>query len=73
VDKQLFDMMNTRFDSLDRRFDTSDATSQATLKVVQSVDKKVVINQTHITWLRWSLRGVWASAFTGLVGWFGTR
>ena len=73
MDKQILDMLNTRFDALDRRFDATDATGQASVKLLQCIDKKVAVNQTNITWHTWSLRGIWTAGVTGLFAWLGLR
>ncbi len=72
MDKQLFDMFQTRFDKVDSRFDGLHANAKEQLNLLQCIDKKVAVNQTHITWLKWSLRGVW-SLVVVVLGWVGFR
>ena len=72
MDKQLFDMFQTRFDKIDTRFDVLHTSAKEHLHLLQCIDKKVAVNATHITWLKWSLRGVWA-AVAGFGGWMGVK
>jgi len=68
VDKQLFDMMQSRFDKIDTRFDNLHVAVKANTQLLSGIDKAVAVNKTHITWLKWSLRGAW-SVIAGLGGW----
>ncbi len=72
MDKQLFDMFQTRFDKIDTRFDGLHTAVKANTQLLNGIDKSVAVNRTHITWLKWSLRGVW-SLVVVIVGWFGLR
>jgi len=72
MDKQILDMLNTRFDSLDHRFDVVDETSKEQTVLLHCIDKKVAVNASSITWMKWSLRGAWTS-LVAVVGWTGFR
>jgi len=68
MDKQLFDMFNSRFDALDERYKTIEANGKDQLVLLQCIDKKVAVNAVSITWLKWSLRGAWTT-IAASVGW----
>jgi len=66
MDKELFDLFKSRFDSLE-------TSSKEQLQLLYGIDRKVAVNQAHITWLKWSLRGVWTSLIAIVGGWLGVR
>jgi len=73
VDKQILDMLSTRFDAIDDRLKVGETVQKDTLKLVHCIDKKIVVNATNITWHTWSLRGIWAAGLTGILTWLGLR
>ena len=72
MDKQILDMLNTRFDSIDNRLDAVELNGKDQLTLLHCIDKKVAVNASSITWMKWSLRGAW-TALTGLIGFVGMR
>lgn len=66
MDDQMFQAFQSRFDTLEQG-------DREQMVLLRDISSKVAVNQTHIHWLRWSLRGVWVAGTGVIAGWFGMR